>query len=429
MEKLAKPRRDLAGGKEEKQIKRPIVIITLGAILGIILGQNIQISIIFYGIVLILIGVVARFHPCPKGELHRKVRICCRYLKITCNKKMLITFIISLIIFNIYTVILNNKYEQFYKNVNQEVILEAVIISSPKENEYYNSYIIKGKTNQFKSKKFILYVKKENEFEYGDKVRIIGKFSKPDDSRNYKGFSYKKYLQTDKIYGTIKAEKIEVKSKNNTALIFKISNSIRDKIIKQIRIIMPEETSGLLIGLMLGEKSYISDEVRLDFQKSSLAHILAVSGTHVSYIILGLNYIVSINRLPKKSGYIFIIFVLIAFIFITNFSVSVIRACIMCILLILSKLFYRKSDILNTISISFLIIIIFNPYSLNSVSMQLSYLGTIGVIFLSPIIENILLKIIIWVKVATCRGSTFLSNTWRKKMFYPNEMQRSEKDK
>ena len=332
----------------------------------------------------------------------RYIKIIYRYLKIIFNKKILITFIISVTIFNIYTLILNNKYENFYKKVGQEVTLEGIIISNAKESEYYNSYTIKGKTNKFKNKKFIIYVKKGKVLEYGDKVKIIGEFNKPDGSRNYKGFSYKKYLQTEKIYGTIKAGYTEVKSKNNTSLIFKLSNNLTNKIIEQIKIFLPEETRGLLIGLMLGEKSYISDEVRLDFQKSSLAHILAVSGAHVSYIILGLNYIVSVNRLPKKSGYIFIIIVLIAFIFITNFSVSVIRACSMCILLILSKLFYRKSDILNTISISILIIITFNPYSINSVSMQLSYLGTIGVIYVAPIIEKILNNIL--TKIAKRRG-------------------------
>ena len=261
-----------------------------------------------------------------------------------------------------------------------------MVISSAKENEYYNSYTIKGKTEEFENKKFILYVKKEISLEYGDKIKIIGEFSEPEDSRNYKGFSYKKYLQTEKIYGTIKAEKVEVKSQNNTLLIFRSCNTIRNEIIKQIKNILPEETSGLLIGLMLGDKTYISDEIRQDFQKSSLAHILAVSGAHVSYIILGLTYLVSINKMPKKSGYIFIICILIVFIFLTNFSVSVIRACIMSIILILSKIFHRKADIKNTLIISVLIILAFNPYSINSVSMQLSYLGTIGVIFVAPLL-------------------------------------------
>lgn len=277
---------------------------------------------------------------------------------------------------------LNKKYEDFYKKVEENIEIEAVIISNPKENEYYNTYTIKGKTEEFKNKKFILYVKKNLNLEYGDKVKIIGEFYEPESSRNYKGFSYKKYLQTEKIYGTIKAQKIELESKNNTMIILKLSNSARNKIIEQIKNILPTETSGLLIGLMLGDKTYISDELKLDFQKGSLAHILAVSGAHVSYIILGLTYFVSINKMPKKSGYVFIIGVLIVFIFITNFSVSVIRAGIMSIIFIVSKLLHRKANITKTIIISALIILTFNPYNINSVSMQLSYLGTIGLVFI-----------------------------------------------
>lgn len=428
--------------KGGKQIKRPIVIIALGAIFGIILGQNFKYNFLFCICIIIHIQYLdsVGYNICEslkkancRGEqysssLRRTAKKCYRYIKYIFNKQIIITFIISATIFNIYTICVNNRYEKFYKKVDQGVNFEAVIISEPTENEYFNSYTIKGKTDYFKNKKFILYVKKETKLECGDKIKIIGEFSKPDDARNYKGFSYKNYLKTQKIYGSINSEKIEIKSKDNTAFIFKLSNSIRNKIIENIKLVLPEDTSGLLMGIMLGDKTYISDEIMLYFQKSSLAHILAVSGAHVSYIILGLNYIVSINKIPKKSGYIFIILILIVFIFITNFSVSVIRACIMTIILILSKLFYRKSDILNTIAISILIIIIFNPHSINSVSLQLSYLGTIGVIYVSPIVEKIFMKNIKKVNRAECKGSTFLSKIWRKNMYYSKERLRIAKD-
>ena len=416
------------------------MIITLGAIFGIIQGLNLKITIFFYEILfltalykciyakkqpnagafifLILGGTRAgiawrclkkknktttRFGGLQKIS-NRKIKKYFRYIKIIFNKKAFFTFTISAIIFNTYTIFLNKQYKNFYNKVEENIEIEAVIISESKESEHYTSYTVKGKTEEFKNKKFILYIKKGTNLEYGDKIKIIGEFYEPEDSRNYKGFSYKKYLQTEKIYGTIKAENIETKSKNNDVFLFKLSNSVRNKIIEQIKDILPEETSGLLAGLMLGDKTYISDEIKSNFQKSSLAHILAVSGAHVSYIILGLTYAVSINKMPKKSGYVFIIFSLIVFIFITNFSVSVIRACIMSIILIISKLFYRKLDIKNAISISFLIILIYNPYSINSVSMQLSYLGTIGVIFIAPVIERALAYFFIKLSVRILGG-------------------------
>ncbi len=323
-----------------------------------------------------------------------KIRKFCRYIKIIFNKKILITFIISLIIFNMYIIILNKKYNYFYKNVEKNIETEAVIISNKKESEYYNIYTIKGMTDEFKNKKFIMYVNKNIEFAYGDKVKVIGEFYEPEGSKNYKQFNYKKYLQTQKIYGTIKAKKIEFKSKNNLTFIFRLNNNVINGIINQVKNIFPQETGGLLLGLMLGDKTYISDEIKLDFQKSSLSHILAVSGSHVSYIVFGLTYFISFTKMSKKSGYFVMIFSLIVFIFITNFFVSVIRACMMSIILIIAKIFYRKPDIINILAISALIISIYNPYSINSVSMQLSYLGTIGVIFITPIINKILRKYI-----------------------------------
>lgn len=177
-------------------------------------------------------------------------------------------------------------------------------------------------------------------------------------------------------------------------MLLKINNKIRANIIKQIQKILPDTTGGLLIGLLLGDKSYMKEEVVSYFQKSSLAHILAVSGTHVAYIIIGLTYIITINKVPKKSGYLFIIFSLIVVTFITNFSISVIRATAMSIILIISKIIYRKADIKNTLAISLLILLIINPYSIMNLSLQLSYLGTIGIIFLAPFINKIIYKLI-----------------------------------
>ena len=127
-------------------------------------------------------------------------------------------------------------------------------------------------------------------------------------------------------------------------------------------------------------------------QTSSLSHILAVSGMHVSYIILGITYIVSNAKIHKKFGYMAIILVLIIFMLITNFSASVVRACIMGIVLIFSKICYRKSDIWTTISISILIMLIYNPYSILNVGLQLSYAGTIGIIAFNKSITNFLEK-------------------------------------
>ena len=156
--------------------------------------------------------------------------------------------------------------------------------------------------------------------------------------------------------------------------------------------ILPKETSSLLIGILIGERQYISEDITENFSKSSLSHILAISGSHISYIIIGITFILTKSRTSKKGMYIITILSLIFFIFITNFSSSVIRACIMGIIVLFAKIVYRKPDILTSISVSLLIILIDNPFTIKDIGLQLSYLGTIGIVYLNKPIANFLEK-------------------------------------
>lgn len=109
---------------------------------------------------------------------------------------------------------------------------------------------------------------------------------------------------------------------------------------------------------------------------------------------MGITYILTISRTPKRSGYLISIAVLILFMFITGFTASVVRAAIMGIIMIFAKVIYRKPDTINSIAVSLIIILIFNPFTINDVGIQLSYLGTLGIVFLNLPISKLLSKFI-----------------------------------
>jgi len=121
--------------------------------------------------------------------------------------------------------------------------------------------------------------------------------------------------------------------------------------------------------------------------------MLSVSGTHTSYIILGITFILSKSKISKKWIYILIIFILILFMFITNAAASVTRACFMSIIILSANLLYRKPDIWTSISISLLVILIANPFTINEIGLQLSYLGAIGIILFNKNIEAFLTRV------------------------------------
>ncbi len=228
---------------------------------------------------------------------------------------------------------------------------------------------------------------------YGDLIKIDGEYIIPSESRNYKGFDYREYLKTKKIYGTIKTNNnINILKENNLNFILIVSNNIRNYVINASDKLLPAETSKLLIGILIGDKSGISENIINNFKISNLSHMLSVSGTHTSYIILGITYILNKSKISKKWIYIITIMILILFMFITNFTVSVTRACFMSIIILGANLLYRKQDFATSIAISLLIILVINPFSINEVGLQLSYLGTIGIILFNKNIKAILNK-------------------------------------
>lgn len=352
-----------------------MAIILVGALVGIIYGLYLKISI---ATTIILLAFLLFLIQKNKHKV---------FFFLAKRKKIFQVIFILAIISNLYLNLINSKYEKNYQKIPEKIKTDATVISDAKETEYYYSYNIK-----IKNKKFILYVKKSypQKLKYGMWITLEGTYTKPQEARNYKGFNYKEYLKTKKIYGTIKAEKVNIIKENNINFFLKTSNDIRNKIIKVTKDILPEKASSLAIGILIGEKDDIAEEINKDFSKASISHILAISGTHVSYIILGITFVLLKSKVPKRSSYLITISILILFMFITRFSPSVVRTVIMSIIMLFGKVIYRKQDTFTSISISLLIILIVNPYAIKDVGLQLSYLGTLGIVLFNRPISHFL---------------------------------------
>ena len=147
-----------------------------------------------------------------------------------------------------------------------------------------------------------------------------------------------------------------------------------------------------MLGILVGYKDEIPKEIQENFKESNISHILAVSGLHVSYIIIAVSK--SLEKIQgKRTSKITTIFFIILYMFITNFSPSVVRASLMVITSILAKLTYNKNNIWTSMSISLLIILVYNPYLIISTGVLLSYAGTIGIITFQKSISMFLAKI------------------------------------
>ncbi len=293
-------------------------------------------------------------------------------LLITKNKKIIV-ILICLIISIGYVSILENKYSKISDMPIKEMV---TIISDIQGKEYKKVCTAKIVRN---NKKILINIKMSQDIpsiKYGDSLYIEGEFKQPEEARNYKGYNYKQYLKTKKIIETVELEKVKILKSSNGSFIHNIQKYIRDT----INGTLTDEEGNLLLAILLGDKDKLSEDIQESFKTSNLSHMLAVSGAHVSYIILGLTYVLQNSIIGKKNGKIVCIIFLLAFMAITNFTPSVTRACIMAILTLFSSIIYRKSDVYTNISVAALITLIFNPYSLLDLGFQLSYGGTIGII-------------------------------------------------
>ena len=387
---------------------RPIIPITIGYIIGIIIGLYIKLSIAFFYVLFFFIYTIIKIKIKIKLKLkkqkRKKLRILSfsrfkRYLKIFFTKKIILIIIISSIISNVITIYQNKKYNELYKfNDNDDIIIIGKMISNGKEKEYKDIYKIKIDTvnnnKKYKNTNLYIYVKKNKDvkFKYGDIVKIRGKYKNAEQSRNFKGFNYKEYLKTLKIYGIVNLENFELINKNKVTenffdKFFESINSCFLHIKDNVESSLDKDIASIVIGLTLGFKDDIDEDIKQDFSESNLTYILAISGMHIGYITMFICFI--FDKIFKKGkSKIFTCIVLLFYMFITGFYPSVVRAGINAIIVLLSHLFHRKSDLWNNLYISLLILLIYNPFLIKDISLLLSFGGTIGILVFNKNILN-----------------------------------------
>lgn len=380
-----------------------MLIITVSYIIGILLGLYLKINMAPFIIKSTIVAIVI-LSIIFVIILRKNIMIITEKIKSNkCNlkkiKNIIIISIIPMVVSCIVMQYKESKYAKFQSNISQDIKFIGTVIEEEKESEYYNNYIVKinniNEKENYRNICLLIKIKKNKNTEnkklkYGDMIFISGLFEHATTRRNYKGFDYSQYLKTKNIYGICKTDVNSLKViKENSCFVTNMwINKLRNALKNNLQTLLPSDTASIAIALFLGDSSLIEDTQKQTFSNASLSHVLAISGMHVTYVIVGCSWI--LNRFDKrKSKYVFIVF-LIFFAQLVGGSPSVIRAVIMSSIMIASKIFYRKSDVINNISISCFIILIINPYNILNLGFQLSFLGTLGIVLFNKKIEEYL---------------------------------------
>ena len=348
-------------------IKRPIVVIAIGYSIGIIWGLYFHFSVVLFYILIAFLYSVKKLLISKKRKKFQlfSIKRYVRYIKLFFTKPIICLILFSSIISNTIFIFQESRYNHLYEEKNIKV--EGIIISNKQEREYKNRYKVKVLTvdnsTKYHATQIYIDVKKEVEFQYGDKVILQGEFQKGSKARNTGGFDYQLYLKSISIYGTLNVNKYEIVSSNNVTVLEKGINDVKLAINQKIEGALEEEEQQIVKGLLLGDTTVLEEDLQEQFQIANISHVLAVSGMHVVYIIMGIEIFFRKWLGKRKVKYIMILAV-IFYVSITGATSSIVRAGIMGILSILSFLVYRKKDIWTSIAFSLLCILIQNPYAI-----------------------------------------------------------------
>ena len=369
--------------------QRPILVAVIGYIIGILWGLYFEFSIVpCYILIFATYYILKKLLCFPKKHQFKLLSWSryYKYVKLVIPAKVIFILIVFSIISNTIVLFQNTTYDNLYQD-GENIQIIGVIVSQKIEKPYY--YLYQVKVLNTKSFNLFLQVSKKNkELEYGDKVKLQGEYKKPSKQRNKGGYDDRQYLKTLKIGGRVKVNEIEVIAKKQVNVILQYANQVSLNSKQKIEAIFEKEKASMLKGLLLGETEDIQEEVKENFQTANISHVLAISGMHIGYLIIGVQQLLK-NRIGKKRTKIITIVILIFYAFMTGFSPSIVRAVVMGIITIGGEIVYRKGDVWNSIAISLLGILWYNPFLILNVGLQLSYLGTIGIILFQPTIKKI----------------------------------------
>lgn len=161
-------------------------------------------------------------------------------------------------------------------------------------------------------------------------------------------------------------------------------NESREYLQRQFSLLLPKPQSSLLSGMVLGIKSDLPFEFTQALRNTATLHLVVVSGQNLT-ILSGL--ILSLSFLLGRKKTVFLTLITVFFYtLLTGLGVPVVRAFLMVSFLLIADVFGREGDSIFILTFTAMLMLVFNPGWIYSISFQLSFLATIGVLIIAPVV-------------------------------------------
>ncbi len=238
---------------------------------------------------------------------------------------------------------------------------------------------------------YLTYTPKEDEvilLEDGTQLSFTGTVYHPSGQNNPYGFDFRQYLLTKGVGygiscyggGSVTGQK----SNGLSSVFYRLRVSLYD----QCRAIFGEE-SALPLALLLGYRDDLPDDIQNAFSDAGVAHILAVSGLHVTLLASAVLLLLKPFHLSPAARMTVIGVFLAVYCVITGFSAPVVRASLLLMIGMLAAVMKRRSDPLTSLSAAFLLILLADPLQLYTASFILSFSAVAGMIVFGDLFSTV----------------------------------------
>lgn len=288
---------------------------------------------------------------------------------------------------------LDTTHISFYNNTDQDVIIRGMIVGEPDERSSSVKYeiessviIIEGITREARGK-ILITSHKYPQYRYGDFVELNGRLQTPKD---FPDFSYKDYLSRYKVYSIVYYPQSMLLDRDRGNGVYTKVLVAKKSFQENIDTILPDPHSSFLSGLLLGTKKQIPENLIEKFNRTGTTHIVAISGYNITIIaVIIMNCLLYIG-LHRYWAFWLAVCGIIMFAVLTGGSASVVRASIMGIIVLMANRLGRLSRVTHALILSGVIMVAVNPKILRfDAGFQLSFLATLGIVYFSPVLENI----------------------------------------
>lgn len=264
-------------------------------------------------------------------------------------------------------------------------------------NIYLKGVEVENGEKSVSVKRIFVNTEKIPNVKIGNIIKVRGKLRQFEEAGNKGNFDSRKYYLSLGFYGKIEAGTIEVINSEYSGIRQGLYE-LRMEIIERLEKLCSDNKgifsiinnkNGIIGAIILGDKTDLDSDIKELYSVSGIAHILAISGLHISFIGMAIY-----RLLRRRFRFLFSaavsIPVVLSFGIMSGFGISTIRAIIMFILKIIGEVLGRKYDAITAISLAGLVLLVQNPFVVCNSGFQMSFGAIIAIVLILPIVEEIL---------------------------------------